>query len=283
VASKRGVTASQGTQPTTPIGSEYSLGNADAERSRLLFQCEIHRGEAEALFDRIGVGPGWSALDVGCGPLGVLDLLSDRVGPTGQVVGLDREPRFLAMAAPSVRERCLGNVELLRAGADATGLPSGSFDLVHERLLLNNVPRPVDVVAEMARLTCSGGWVAVQDMDWISWTCVPAHPDWNRLADAAAAAWSGDVRIGRRLPGLLRAAGLVEVEVDAHIRVFRPDHPYHRLLLRFAAIHRSRILDTGAVLAADLDEATRRLRDHLAEPDGFTLYATLFQAWGRKP
>jgi trans-aconitate methyltransferase len=45
----------------------------------------------------------------GCGPLGVLDLLSDRVGIAGEVVGLDNEPRMIALA-----ERGLGNVDCSR-------------------------------------------------------------------------------------------------------------------------------------------------------------------------
>ena len=60
----------------------------------------------------------------------------------------------------------------------------------------------------MVRLTRPGGWVALQDMDWISWTCVPEIPDWNMLAKAAGAAWSGDVEIGRRLPVMLKRRDL---------------------------------------------------------------------------
>jgi SAM-dependent methyltransferase len=268
---------------TTLIGADYSLGTDDAERVRLLAQCELHREEAERFLHRIGVGPGWRVLDLGCGPLGVLDVLSAAVGPTGRVVGLDRDPRFLEMAARSLRERRLDRVELVEADATDTGLAAGSFDLVHERLVLNNVPRPQDVVAEMARLTRPGGCVAVEDMDWISWTCVPEHPDWSRLGNAAAAAWSGDVTVGRRLPALLRGAGLVDVDVDASVRVFRPGHPNHRLLLRFAEIHRDRILRGGLLGPAELDGCLRRLGDHLADPRTFTLYSTLFTAWGRTP
>jgi SAM-dependent methyltransferase len=261
---------------------DYSLGADEAERSRLLAQCEIHRGEAEQLLDRIGVRPGWRTLDLGCGPLGVLDVLADRVGPSGQVLGVDREPRFLAMAARSLRERGLDTVTLTEADATGTGLPGGSFDLVHERLVLVNVPHPGAVVAEMTRLATAGGYVAVQDVDWISWTCIPAHPDWDGLTAAAAAAWSGDVHIGRRLPALLRKAGLVDIEVAAHARVFSPADPYHHLLLRFVEIHRDRIL-TGAALTPDeLDAAVHRLGRHLADTGTYTLYATLFQAWGRK-
>lgn len=273
------------TTDRAPAGErvDYSLGVDDAERARLLAQCAMHRGEAELLFDRIGLRPGEHALDLGCGPLGVLDLLAERVGTGGRVVGLDRETPYLTIAREELDARGLGAVELAVADAAATGLPAASFDLVHERLVLVNVPRPEAVVAEMVRLTRPGGHVAVQDVDWMTWTCLPEHPDWHRLVDAAAAVWSGDVRIGRRLPELLRAAGLVDVQVVPHLRVFRPGEPYHQLLLRFVERHRDRILDPGGVTAEALDAMVARLTAHLADPGTVVLYAIMFQAWGRCP
>jgi len=263
--------------------ADYSLGVDDAERARLLAQCATHRAEAGLLLDRIGVRLGDRALDLGCGPLGVLDLLAERIGAGGDVVGLDREARYLAIARRELDVRGLGAVELREGDATATDLPTASFDLVHERLVLNNVPEPEAVIAEMVRLTRPGGHVALQDVDWMTWTCLPEHADWDRLADVAGRAWSGDVRIGRRLPALLRAAGLVDVQVLPRLRVFRPGEPYHRLLLRFVDLHRGRILDGGGITPGQLDAAVARLERHLADPGTVTLYATLFQAWGRRP
>ncbi len=271
------------TTPATRDRIDYSLGVDDAERARLLAQCAMHRTEAELLLDRVGLRPGDRALDLGCGPLGVLDLLAERVGPTGRVVGIDREKRYLAIARQELDARGLDGVELVAADATGTDLAPASFDLVHERLVLNNVPQPAAVVAEMVRLTRPGGHVAVQDVDWLTWTCLPEHADWNLLREKAAAVWSGDVHLGRRLPALLRGAGLVDVEMVPHLRVFRPGEPYHRLLVRFIALHRDRILDGGSVTEAELDAAVARLESHLATPSTVVLYATFFQAWGRLP
>jgi len=145
------------------------------------------------------------------------------------------------------------------------------------------VPQPAAVVAEMVRLIRPGGHVAVQDVDWLTWTCLPEHADWNVLREKAAAVWSGDVHLGRRLPALLRGAGLVDVEMVPHLRVFRPGEPYHRLLVRFVALHRARILDHGSTNAAEVDAAVARLEEHLDDPSTVVLYATFFQAWGRRP
>jgi ubiquinone/menaquinone biosynthesis C-methylase UbiE len=42
--------------------------------------------------DRAGLGPGHSAVDLGCGPRRVLDLVAASVGPNGRVVGVDADP-----------------------------------------------------------------------------------------------------------------------------------------------------------------------------------------------
>jgi ubiquinone/menaquinone biosynthesis C-methylase UbiE len=61
--------------------------------------------------------------------LGVLQQLADRVGPTGRVVGLDRERRMLDTARQVIEQRSLP-AEFLQADATDTGLLGGSFDLV---------------------------------------------------------------------------------------------------------------------------------------------------------
>src|SRR5712691_3402576 len=149
--------------------TEYLLGSGLSERERLLRQCDIHEPEARWLLDQVGVRPGWRAIDVGCGPLGILNLLSERVGPTGAAVGLDNEPRMLEWGRLSIAERGLANVELVQGEASASGLPRGSFDFAHARLVLINVSNSDQVLREMVALVRPGGLVAVQEVDWISW------------------------------------------------------------------------------------------------------------------
>jgi ubiquinone/menaquinone biosynthesis C-methylase UbiE len=56
------------------------------------------------LLDRTPVGAGDAAVDLGCGPRAILDLLSDRVGPSGRVVGVDADPAHVAKAAEVIHE-----------------------------------------------------------------------------------------------------------------------------------------------------------------------------------
>jgi ubiquinone/menaquinone biosynthesis C-methylase UbiE len=145
--------------------ADYVWGTGLTEQQRLLKQIELYIPEATWLLDRLELARGSNAIDLGCGPLGILDLLSKRVGARGAVVGIEWESRFVDMAKTLPRERGIENVSVSVGDAAATGLPDASFSFVHERLLLIVVPEPEKVIAEMARLAEPGGVVALEDVD----------------------------------------------------------------------------------------------------------------------
>jgi SAM-dependent methyltransferase len=158
---------------TTPAaGQQYWLGDSPPGIGHLLAQAEFLGPDAADLLDRIGVAPGASVIDIGCGVLGILPQLRSRVGDGGRVVGLDIEPRLLAVAGQLSARYGLA-IETVRADAASTGLPPGSFDLVHERMLLLNVTGPQDILAEMTRLARPGSVIALQEPDSAAWVIDP--------------------------------------------------------------------------------------------------------------
>ena len=76
---------------TTATRSTYALPATDRERQRLMSQAEMVRPITRRLFVDAGIGPGMRVLDLGCGVGDVSLLLADLVGPTGEVVGVDRD------------------------------------------------------------------------------------------------------------------------------------------------------------------------------------------------
>src|SRR5580693_7515108 len=112
--------------PTAKPGATevYALGRDAAESARLQRQSGELRPDSEALLARVSLRPGQSAIDLGCGPSGIIELLAERVGPGGRVVGVDADPAHVALARQLARERGLDNVEIVAADARRTGLPS---------------------------------------------------------------------------------------------------------------------------------------------------------------
>src|SRR5438093_6651561 len=116
----------------------YPIERRTGEIERLHVQAAAMAPDCAVMLDRIGVNAGWVCLDLGCGPGGITALLSERVGQSGRVVGLDADPVFLDHA----RRQVLDNVEFVTGDAYRTDLPGGTFDLVHMRFVASTAGGP---------------------------------------------------------------------------------------------------------------------------------------------
>jgi SAM-dependent methyltransferase len=261
------------------------LGGSQIEKQRHLAQADGYRAQVTRLLDQIGVQPGWRTVDVGCGPIGILDLLSERVGSRGLVVGVEREPFFCEMALEEVSSRGLVNVEIVQGDAFSSGLDKQSFDLVHERLVLSHVPDRQGFVAEMLSLLRPGGTIVLEDIDWASWVCHPAHPSWDALKTAFLAAVrgsGGDSFVGRRHPQLLRAAGVEDIQTRIDVAFLRLGDLRRTELVSLIGSMRNKLLELDLMSEADLQEHREALLGHLADPSTTVIDKLFVQSWGRK-
>ena len=213
-------------------------------------------------------------------------MLADRVSPAGQVVGLDADPAHTAMAAKFAAGRGLRSVEIMTADARSTGLPPGSFDLVHARTLLINLPEPAEVAAEMVRLARPGGWVASMEPDTEHVQCYPPHPAFDRLCEIFTVAFrrnGADPWIGRRVPELFRQAGVEDVEFEARVQMYPPGNSRRPIRLDLVRSMRPQAVEMGLASIAELDELDAAARVHLDDPRTIVMSGLLFLTWGRKP
>jgi SAM-dependent methyltransferase len=264
----------------------YALGSSPGESARLQRQAVELAADSRDLLDRVGLRPGHSVIDLGCGPRGILDMLAQRVAPAGRVVGLDADPAHTAMAAKFAAGHGLSDVEIMTADAGRTGLASGSFDLVHARTLLVNLPDPADVAAEMVRLARPGGWVASMEPDTEHGRCHPPHPAFDRLCDIFTVAFrrnGADPWIGRRVPELLRQAGLDDVQAEARVQMYPPGNSRRTIRPDLVRAMRPQLLEMGLASVAELDELDAAARAHLEDPRTVVISGLLFLTWGRKP
>jgi ubiquinone/menaquinone biosynthesis C-methylase UbiE len=266
----------------------YVLGGTLTEQQRLIVQAQGLEASSRSLLDRISITPGTRAVDVGCGPIGILNLLSERVGSKGKVVGVEREARFVEMARAEMSKRGLRNVEVIHADALETGLEKNSYDVVHERLVLINLPTATQgaILREMFSLLRPGGTIVLQEYDATSYVCYPEHASWNVLLgifNDTFYAKGGNEYIGRSLASLLRSVGAENVEMEAHAR-FPSVGEYQRThLISLVQSMRDHILAAGRLEEAELSAHVDALSDHLFDPATTLIDKLTVQAWGRKP
>lgn len=264
------------------VYGSYPIETREGEIERLRVQAEAMAPEAARMADLIGVAEGWSALDIGCGPGGITGLLGARVGPSGRVVGLDSNERFLDEA----RRHAPDNVEFHLGNAYASDLESESFDLVHMRFVASTAGEPERLIREAHRLVRKGGVIALQEPDAATLACYPPHPAWDRLKSALIGAFAGvgaDLELARRLYWIMTHSGLADVAYRPFILGVRAGDPMIDYLPSTVSSLRGTILRLGLMTSADLDRDLLACREHLSQRGAsFTLY-TVSQVWGRKP
>lgn len=138
---------------------------SELERSRV--QSRVREPAGERLLARLGTGQGIRVLEVGCGVMGWLSILSRWVGETGEVVGTGADEKMPAAANAPRDEQALTNVTTLRYDIFASTLPEASFDAVVSGLVLNFVPEPTRAVSELGRVARPSGTVAVYVWDYV--------------------------------------------------------------------------------------------------------------------
>jgi ubiquinone/menaquinone biosynthesis C-methylase UbiE len=166
----------------------------------------------------VPIRAGERVLEIGCGTGVVLRDLMTLVGKRGEVTGLDPSRTMLQRARALSRGVAGGRLRL-RSG-DGNDLPfaGGRFDVALAITVILHVGDPLRVVKELARVTRAGGRVGLQDQDF--GLVGAAHPDrtlTDRILDGVAARIYEEPYSGRRLPALLREAGLEQVRVLADV------------------------------------------------------------------
>jgi len=128
----------------------------------------VTRGREQAFREKMlqfaHLQPGDAVLDVGCGT-GTLAILAKRkVGPTGEVCGIDASPEMIARAQRKARRAGI-QVSFKESFAQSLPFSEGRFDVVMTTVMLHHLPKKARAVlaGEMRRVLKPGGRVLAID------------------------------------------------------------------------------------------------------------------------
>ena len=171
----------QDRRTTSQTGTDYALGYTNAEQERLIRQAAIIAPIAERLFREAGIGPGQRVLDLGSGMGDVAILLARLVGPSGMVVGIERDASSIARATGRVAAAGLRNVHFINSDVHSI-VADEPFDAAVGRFILMYLTDPVSVLRSVGELVRPDGAIAFQEPSWAAMLALGAGlPLWSKV------------------------------------------------------------------------------------------------------
>lgn len=261
----------------------YVIEGGPAGKARLNVLAQALEPTTQALFERIGIVSGMTCLDMGCGGGDVTQLLAQRVGPRGRVVGLDFDSEIVRLAAADAQAAGLAQVSYRVTNVYELE-PEPSFDRVYVRFLLTHLSDPLRALHKLVQMLKPGGILILEDVEMNGRFCYPSFPLFYaglQLYRTVARRKGGDPEIGPKLPGLLQAAGLAEVGVNLVQPVFLhgPGKTMMSLTLRRVA---DAVLTEGLATASEFEQLVTEIAAFEARPDTLVSLPRVFQVWGTK-
>lgn len=182
----------------------------------LVAQADAIWPQESVFFERYALPEHAAVLDLGCGP-GEISRRLLELFPGVRLLGLDLDESHLTRA----RERCAPHsdrVEFAIGDAVELDLDDGRFDLCVCRHLLQAVPHPEKVLANMVRVCKPGGRLHVVAEDYGMMFFHPTTEDidafWREGPAKFGKATGTDLLSGRKVFTMLSELGVRDVRVD---------------------------------------------------------------------
>jgi ubiquinone/menaquinone biosynthesis C-methylase UbiE len=279
-------TSTMSTVQTERASDGYALERTPREYDRLRAQSQAWEPATRRLIDQIALAPGARCLDAGCGPGETMHLMAERVGPSGQVVGVDIDAALGGEAVRALHDAGHHQCEFVPLDVSCDEFPGGPYDLVYARLLLYHLPQRSAVLRGLWDAVAPGGHLLVQDYDLRAISVLPALASVDELARVVVAAFTAagcDVHVGARLPELFVRAGIGSpdgTDVAGRLEALGDAHTV------LTGVYQS-IVPTAIARGITTQERAAALlvetvRDAARFPDRAMLWPLLVGAWKRK-
>lgn len=162
----------------------------------------------------LGLKPGDTVVDLGCGTGLNLPLLYGAVTSHGKIIGVDLSDAMLAQARQVVAANQWGNVELVCADAAEFEFPS-HVDAVLSTYTLTLVPDRGRVISNACEALAPGGRIVILDMAWPRYC-----PLWWRHVLFFLRSYGVTVEVLRRRPWEVVQTLMKELFQDVSVRRF---------------------------------------------------------------
>src|SRR5450432_1880397 len=234
-----------------PTERDYVLGTHDEELARLGLQHEVWRPVALDCWVRAGITSGSRVLDVGAGPGYATIDLAEIVGPTGEVVALERSSKFASAIKEAIRTRSLHNVKIHELDLMTDGLPKGDYDFSWCRWVASFVTDRALLIKKLGGVLRKGSVAIFHEYaHYLSWRFSPRLANQERFAREVEESWraaGGEADVGLELPPLLNENGFVVRSATPRIFCLKPSDDMWQWPSTFIPIGLARLQELGRI------------------------------------
>jgi len=265
---------------------EYVLGSSDHELARLRQQHDVWLDITTRVLDGLALERGQRVVDLGCGPGFVLDLLRERVGDSGEVVGIDESERWIRFVRERLQEREWTNVHGRVGRIQALELEESSIDVFFLRWVLGFLPERVAVLRSLARFLRPGGRVCVMDYNHHGISLFPECDSFKNAVRATRELYvtrGGNTFVMGEIYGLFRAAGLEPLSLDPYLIAGSSASPAFRWADLFFPFHTEGMVAAGVLSEEERAEFLVDWNRHREDPDAMFYSPIVAAGVGRKP
>jgi SAM-dependent methyltransferase len=230
---------------------DYVLGTHDEELVRLGLQHRVWRPMVLDCWERAGITVGKRVLDLGAGPgYAALDL-AEIVGPSGEVVALERSENFVNAMREFFRRRGLNNVKIHELDLMTGDLPKANYDFSWCRWVLSFVSDPSLLIRKLAATMPKGGVSIFHEYaHYETWRFLPPIPAQEKFREHVIATWresGGEPDGGRNLPALLFENGFQIRSTRPLIFCVRPTNYMWQWPVTFIEVYLPRLIEMGRI------------------------------------
>jgi len=227
---------------------DYILGTHRAELERLKLQHQIWRPYALEAWKKAGVEIGSKILDVGAGPGYATFDLQNIVGPTGNVVCVERSNLFIEHLNNSVDD---GIVQAYELDLMEDELPEGNFDFAWCRWVACFVHTPAQLVEKIVNSLKPGGKVIFHEYaHYESWQMLPPNNYQKQFIEEVMKSWrseGGEPNIALFLPDILHKNNCEIVATTPLVFSCTPKDKFWQWPKTFIEINLNRQVELGKV------------------------------------
>jgi SAM-dependent methyltransferase len=212
----------------------------------------------------VGAGPGYATID-----------LAEIVGPTGEVIAVDRSARFVEAAGSLCKRLGLSNVRLQELDLMVDSLPAERQDAVWCRWVASFVSSPGTRVAKIASVLEPGAVAIFHEyVDYATWRMVPRRPAVEEFVQQVMASWrasGGEPDVAPSLLQHLSNFGFTIQNAAPIIFCVRPQDYIWKWPAAFLESGLKRLLELQRVDAAWVEWVRREFQTAEADPSTLML------------